>query len=373
MTDAARRVLARAARQPFDAEGAMVVAAAAVLAGEAPATADPGVALVAAAALADAPLDRVAELGRRVPMERRPAALSVAEPFLARIDPAAGWRIVDDLIGAETAKQAAIGLQLNAPPPYPEPFARQLAADAAAREATERDDRRLAALRNPTASAAEASALLVAAAEIDAAWVLDAADRQLEGHPPAALAAALRLLAGVAVRAGLGAEVVKRATTEGFVSEQATWAAAASSAGALSGHAVADLAAELAPRVTDELDPGRELIAGLPLIEALAYAGQVETLIPLALDWRLPPPLLASRLFFGEAREAAAALADRVDELFALPPDAWDTLYRWEFGWWVAASGAESDQRATVRDVLAIAGALPWQPLPGSLADITRR
>jgi hypothetical protein len=132
----------------------------------------------------------------------------------------------------------------------------------------------------------------------------------------------------------------------------------------MGGAELAELAEALAPRIEDELDPGDELVAGLPLLEALAHGSQAGLLVELAGRWRVPPPLLADQLFHGEAAAGAAALlgAGGLDGLLATPETEWDQGWQYQFCWW---TGAQS-----VRDALAVTAASPWRPLPGSLADL---
>jgi hypothetical protein len=389
--EAARRLLAAAAAgAPFEAEGALLLAAAGALAGPAPME-DPGLALVVAAG-AGAPREELAALALAVPPAERAGALSVAERLLARIDPRWTWELITELVGAEAAVQAALGLDLAARldldhgqrwdpgVPVPGVYARQLAADAAARDLVRagpvpgaRDDERLAALhgRKPGRGLypSEARVLLVAAAAVDPAWALEVATGMLDTFGPEDLRASFRLVADAAVRAGLGDGVVAKAHEDGFVSEQATWAAAAASAGALGGAALVELAQELAFRAEDELDPGRELVAGLPLLEALAHGGQADPLTELAGRWLVPPPLLVDQLFHAEAAKGAALLVGHpgLDRILDEPEAEWAQLYHYGFCWW---TGAGADRAAAVVDALAVTAACPWRPLPGSLADL---
>jgi hypothetical protein len=416
--EAARRLLEGAARAEFEPEGALLLGAAGALAasgapggrasgtsGEAGAAGgsdapgepragepleDPGLALVAAAgAAADGGAvtqDELAARARQVPAAQLTPVLSVAESLLARVDPDWAWGLIEELVGAEEAVRSGLGLDVAARiaidqgtawtpgVPLPDPETRQLAADATAREAVAgrlrgRDDPRLAALHESPAGrslfASEARSLLVAAAAVDPGRALELATEMLETHTPARLLQALRLVAGAAARAGLGDEVATKATEDGFVSEQATWAAAAAAAGALRGEELRRLVDALAPRVEDELDPGRELVAGLPLLEALAHGGEAGPLVELADRWRVPPPLLVDQLFHAETALGVAALVGHpgLDGLLARPEERWDRLYRYELCWW---TGSDS-----VRDALAVVAAPPWRPLPGSLADLT--
>jgi hypothetical protein len=308
---ASRRLLEGASGAAFEAEGALLLAAAGALAASSSAGTgaagsgleDPGLALVAAAgAAADGGPGRpeeLAALARAVPPEELTSVLSATESLLARVDARWAWSLIQELAGADAAVQAGLGL------------------DVAARIAIDEGTEWAPGVPLPDA---EARVLLVAAAAIDPGWALELATEMLETHTPARLREALRLVAGSAARAGLGDRVAAKAAGEGFVSEQATWAAAAASAGALRGTALRGLTAELAPRVEDELDPGRELVAGLPLLEALAHGGEAGALVELAERWRVPPPLLAGQLFHAEAATGAAALLGSLADLTGMPP-----------------------------------------------------
>ena len=400
---AAQRLLTRARRQRLDAEGVLPVASAGAIveaampgAGWTAAMAlqDPGLALTVAAAAAHSRVDRceeLAALAASVPLAGRPDALAAAERHLARIDPLWAWRLVEDLVGPDAAMEAALGFDIAAqaaarhlawrpPSALPEAYARQLRADEVARAAVagriQRDDPALALLNDDPPGRllhpSEAGVYLAAAAAVDVAWALDIALGLLHTHPPSHLLPAMRLAAESATAAGLGDRVVALAYASGFASEQATWAAAAAAGGGLSGRALTQLAADLAPRVTDELDPGRELVAGLPLLEALAHGGEADQLGALALDWRTPPPLLVQHLAMAETGRGASALRNhpRLKRLLEVPEDDWGGRAGPLPGWWLAA-GPEPDDRLTAcQDVLAVVAHPPWRPLPGSLADL---
>jgi hypothetical protein len=132
----------------------------------------------------------------------------------------------------------------------------------------------------------------------------------------------------------------------------------------MGGAELATLAEALAPRIQDELDPGDELVAGLPLLEALAHGGQGGLLVELAGRWGAPPPLLADQLFHAGAAAGAATLlgAAGLDGLLTGPESGWDQGWVYRFCWW---TGPDS-----VRDALAVTAASPWRPVPGSLADL---
>ena len=78
--------------------------------------------VVAAGAATGRPLGRVdvarrdelVTLARAVPEPDRPGVLSVAECLFARLDPAWAWAQIVDLVGAESAVRAAVGLDVAA-------------------------------------------------------------------------------------------------------------------------------------------------------------------------------------------------------------------------------------------------------------------
>jgi hypothetical protein len=398
-------------RASFERSGAMLAAAAGALIRSTEPLAlrravasaqDPGVALVVAAGAAvergpsgfdTACADDLAALARAVPGPDRLLVLSVAEALLTRLDPIWAWEMIVELVGARPAVEAAIGLDVAARISLdrvstwspgialPAAVARQLSADETARAAvagrvTSRDDPRLRPLVEQPIGAelmpSEARVLLAAAAAVDPLWALDLSVGLLTRFAPGELLEAFRLVARALVRAGLSSELDKRVRTEGYVSEQATWLAAAASAGPPD---VADLVKtvrQLAERVEDELDPGRELVAGLPLLEALAHAHETRTMIELAERWHVPPPLLVDRLFHaGAAAAAAQLLADpELDLLLNRPESAWATTYAYRFGWWTGASSDQDDRARVLHGALAVVAAQPWRPQPGSLADV---
>jgi hypothetical protein len=213
--------------------------------------------------------------------------------------------------------------------------------------------------------------LLAGVGLVDTGLALHVADGLMRTQQPADLQEALCLLAGQAVRAGLGDELLARARRDGFVTEQATWAVAAAAGGALDPIAAQRLADELAPRVLDELDPGRELVAGLPLLVALAHSGSGELCAELALAWRVPPPLLAQQLLVSAAAGAQGLRGrDQLDALLAMGEQAWAPTYHWAYGWWRAAGDDPAQRRAALDDVLALAAEPPWDVAPGSLRSI---
>ena len=403
---AARHLLTLAVRAPFEAEGAMLLAAASAVVGatnfeqswDAVSDAnESGIALViAAGAELQSRTGRAKELvtlGQAVPVSNRPHVLFVAERLLAHVDPVWTWNWIEELLGNEHAVEAALGLNVAAHMALDKgrewspglflrgPYARQLVADQTARLAvagdiSDRNDPRFVALRDreimQTLFASEARSLLVGAAAVDPDWALDRATSLLDFFGPEDLLQAFRLVASAAVRAGIGNQVVEKTREDGFVSERATWAAAAASAGAIEGKPLLELADELIPRIEDELDSGRELLAGLPLLEALAQGGEADLFFELAQLWAAPPPLLVNILFFAGTTKRAFALQGHAgwDYLMERPETEWANLYHYAFGWWIAAGTDPKQRSAAVRSAIDVVLASPWRPLPGSLADL---
>ncbi|MEJ3403673.1 hypothetical protein WDJ51_02890 [Rathayibacter sp. YIM 133350] len=397
----------RAAGTIFEPQGAMLLAAAAAAAPEAATTqfSDPANAFLVACGAANAGSrqdddvrDRLERAAFAVPDADRLWVLSVAERLIARVDATWAWSLIDRLVGAGPALAHAIGLDVAAQAertgavPWepgaeaPPVVSRQLAADRAARAAVaghRSNHGPMHALRlDPTGAnllPSEARVLLAGAAGLDPAFAVETGTALLANFVPADLQEAFRLVADAAVRAGIGDAVLDRARTDGFVAEQATWAAAAAAAGAVTGQPLLELLDGLAQRVDDELDPGRELVAGLPILEAFAHAGAVGSLIDRAVHWQAPASLVIDRLFFAEAAGAAAALAQHpaFDEFVARRADA--ALYSAQYDWW-PAEASEDEAAATdpedvaredvAREALAVVAAAPLRPLPGSLADI---
>jgi hypothetical protein len=135
---------------------------------------------------------------------------------------------------------------------------------------------------------------------------------------------------------------------------------------------VLELARELAPRVPDELDTDRELIAGMPLMMALACAGTSGLLLDLAVEWRTPPPVLADYLFHRMARRCAVELLSQelLEKLFQTPEVNWNSTYRFDFGWWMDAGSDEKKRLQACRYVLALTAQIPWSVIPGSLTSV---
>jgi hypothetical protein len=218
----------------------------------------------------------------------------------------------------------------------------------------------------------EANAYLAAAAAIDPAWALDVACGLIETHTPDGLEESMYLTSRAAIRAGLADRVAAIARRPGFIVEQACWTHAAARSGAMEPDTVFALARELAPRVSDELDTDRELMAGLPLMMALACVGETELLSELAAEWRTPPPVLADYLFHRMAGSAAAKLRyeKRLDKLFTMTEDEWNLTYEYNFGWWLDAGSEEKRRLQACQYVLALTAELPWSVIPGSLANV---
>jgi hypothetical protein len=379
---AARRLLVRAAGGAFGPGDALLLAAASALAGEdaAGAMADPARALATACGNPGTSPDRLEPLTAAVPMSARATVLADMEPLLARIDPAWASDLLLRLLGAESVlRHGTLGLDVAArlgddahtllasKVACNGPFARQLAADASARRREDvfarLDDGTLGPVRMLPPN--ECRSYLVAAALVDPKRALGLAQAMLETVSPDALAPALLLLAQAAAREGLGEAVCERARREDFITVQAAWTEAAAAAGALGGSALVERVLTLAPRVADELDPGRELLAGLPLVMALAHGGMAAELRAQALEWRLPPPLLADQAFQAGLRLPVSVL----DLLLAIPEPEWPGVWPCDFAWWRDAAGKDADRRQACEDVLELAANVPWWPLPGSLAD----
>jgi hypothetical protein len=409
VANAGRRVLERSREQRLQPAGALVMAAAAVAVEAGASDAfraadelnDRGLALlIGAAAESVHPsgrIDRLLALARSVPVANRAMALACSESFLARIDPAWAAELCDDLVGAqEISTHGSIGLCIAAraefegvsvpawvvdPPASRSLYLRQLAGDSLARAVAlgrikDKDHTALAPLHEIPPGRfllpSEASAYLAAAAMLDAAWGLDVAVGLLQTHSAADIDEALYVSARAAIRAGLAASVALFTQRPGFIAEQACWTEVAARSGALPRDAIVAMVRQLAPRVSDELDPDRELIAGLPLLMALAHAGAVEPLIDLAVEWRTPPPLLVDRLFRGMASRAAATLCGdgRFERLLMIPDDEWNGTYKYAPGWWLDGGPDVPTRLSACRDALALAVTVPWRSVPGSLIDL---
>jgi hypothetical protein len=341
--------------------------------------------------LADTPDTTTAliDLARRALADHAAPVLLVVESLLAAVDPEGAWNLIEQLLGAPAAVEAALGLDVAAhleldraelwspPIPCPVPFREQLTADRIARAAiagrplprgTPSPAELLASGLPAAATPARTQVLLVATAAADPTRALRVVDDVLQRLAPGDLGDALRLVAILLHRAGLADEVAASARREAFVAEQCTWVAAAAAAGALSAEEVVTMAPGLSARVDDELDPGREWVAGLPLVEALLSAGAVDAALPLAKRWQLGPGVIATRCLRAGSRAAAGALARHPGlgvllregnaPVAALPP------------WWAHAAMDQNDQLAALRDVFAVVEQAPWAVPPGSLADL---
>lgn len=405
---AARRVLDAARRTEFERRGPLVVAAAALTIernqpGEgwrgALAIEDRALRFVVFAGLAEAAghsgKDRVERTAPLIEPDRRLSALAAAECLLARSDPIWSWALTAQMIGADP-RSALLGLDIAAHAEFQgaasqlptltdgarfDVFDRQLVADCTARAAVRGElsspaDARLASLHeNPPGRSlypTEAASLLAAAARVDAAWALTVADGLLKTHEPGALAEAMRLIACAAVAAGLAARVVARASRAGFAAEQAEWTCAAAASGALTGAALRRQVSDLAPRVADELDPGRELVAGLPLLLAAGRAGEPTLLARLAEEWNAPPVLLITELFRDHSPVEIDALVESEPfaTLLGRPDDAWSEEFYSRTCWWPSGSMSLEARRELCRAVLLLGQSRPWDRLPGSLADL---
>lgn len=163
------------------------------------------------------------------------------------------------------------------------------------------------------------------------AQALSAAQRIVKRLRPWSLEFAAR----AAARVGGIARVLEKARRSRFVADQATWVQAASATESSSRQEIADLVNGLAPRVVDELDFGREHVAGLPLLVALARKGHGEALLHWAVEWRVPPPLLAEHLLLF-AREGVHAVGEssQVRRLLALPRAEWSIPAAGDASFW---------------------------------------
>jgi hypothetical protein len=409
MADAGRRVLERSRKQQLAPTGTLVMAAAGVAVeadgGDAFRAADElsdrGLALlITAAAEALRPAGRrgcLLSVAQSIPAANRAMALACSECFLARINPAWAADLYYDLLGAEEiSTHGSIGLAIAAraelegvsvrswvldPPPSRSLYARQLAADSLARAVAfgliqHKGHTAFAPLHETPPGRfllpSEAGAYLAAAAMLDPAWGLDVAEGLLRTHAAADIDEALYVSARIAVRAGMAEAVALLPSQSGFIAEQACWTEVAARSGALPQEAIVAIVRELAPRVGDELDPGRELIAGLPLLMALAHAGDVQALMDLAAEWRVPPPVVADRLLYVMAQNAAATLCfdDRFGQLCMMSDAEWNASCSYYPGWWLDAGFKARTRLSACRDVLTLAAAVPWKTVPGSLLEI---
>jgi hypothetical protein len=373
---AAGRILTRAAVRRFDPQGIMILAAAAALVGPAmPPQTDPGLALICAAARGAA-RQEIDTLTKAVRPAMRAAVLTAAEPLLARIDPAWAWHLIVDRVGCEAGTRSALlGLAIAArldpaaaatllaqKLQHNRLFARQLRADATARRRTDIT----AVPGEPPASdlfPSESAAYLAGAALSDPQRALGFADAILQVHPPLAVQQALDLLAAAVTSAGHGERIIALARKDGFIAEQAAWTRAAALAGALPDAALLALATTLRPRVADELDPDDVSLAGLPLLVALAKGGTADLLSACMAEWRIAPAWLIEVLFGAGVMVDATVIARSRE----VPPLQAGAAAGYGGGWWPAAAPQQTEACA---DALLIAAAVPWRPVPGTLADI---
>lgn len=416
------RVALLAGHAAFDSDDALLLAATAavaacvssfmgtttddVLSSAMDTAADPGTALMLAAGPVTVPyelstppldLDRMERLARAVPHDDRPTVLSFTESLLSQSDPRQAWQLICHVLGAEAAVQHALGLDIAAHldlehaahwqpgVPLPSALARQLIADQTARAAVAGhvhglgDPRLAGLLADPHDSAmtpAQARVLAVAGAAADPGRAVDVATHLLHHFSVQALDESLRLVARIATRAGFGEEIAAQARAEGFVTEQSAWAVAAARAGALIGVELVDLVSQLGPRVEAELDPGRELVAGLPLIEALLQVGAVDDAVTWAARWRLPVTVLVRRCLYAGLSAGAGMLATHpsLGTLVAPTIQSDERVvpnWRDDRGAWWQPQGAEPSERLNaLRDMLTVVARTPWRVVPGSLADL---
>lgn len=370
---AARRVVHRVSSRPLHAGGRLAAAAVTLLeahaAGDgwraAEQCVDPGARFLLASAAASARpgmcWERLRALGAELPAPSRAAVLQQSEPFLTWSDPERGWHLVGTLLGTD-APRAALGLD-----------ARTAAADETARaaargELTSTADPRLAALAGAApgrdALPSELASLVVAAALVDPAWALERVLTLSTYCNPGVQA--LEFVAGRAARVGAGAQVLEQARRRGFVADQADWVQAVSAAGLGTEEELGGLVEALAPRVADEVDPGMELIAGLPLLVALTRRHRLEALYAWATDWCVPPPLLADHLLLFARQDAAAVGESPLSQrLLKLPEAGWNTTYDARFVFWDS-----SDASGSFQDALTVAAHVPWKGIPGTLLDV---
>ncbi|MEO6530343.1 MAG: hypothetical protein ABI563_06120 [Specibacter sp.] len=406
--DSIDHVAMLARRAPFTPDDAVLLAAVGATAERARGTASldaadlgataPGTTLMLAAGAATVrprvslELGRLEMLARAVPVDSRLTVLSFAEGLLAQSHPRQAWELICSVVGAKTAVAHALGLDvaahLGAAEPWqpgvelPPVIERQLLADATARAAVAGtlhglDDPRLSGLlADPVETAmtpAQARVLVVAGAAAEPGRAVEVAVHLLRHFPVHHLDESLRLVARIATRAGFAGQVAAQAHTEGFVAEQCTWAAAAATAGALNPDGVVQLAATLAPRIEDELDPGRELVAGLPLIEALLQIGAVDEAVGWAAHWQLPVPVLLRRCLHAGLGTGAALLATHpaLGAVVESAPGPGD--HEASGGarpWWEPQGADPAGRLGAARHMLAVVGQTPWPVVPASLADL---
>lgn len=404
--DALGRVVLLASRAQFTEDDAVLLAAvgASAAATDRPTAqlhaTDPGVALMLAAGAASVqkalPLDfdEMEHLARSVPEGDILTVLSFAESLLSQSHPQQAWTLICNVVGAETAVENALGLDVAAhlwPTTrwqpgvvLPPALERQLTADTTAREAVAGAVNGLGSpllaglLADPVDAGmtpAQARVLAVAGAAAEPGRAVEVALHLLGYFPVQSLAESLRMVAQIATKKGSAAEVAAQANIEGFVAEQCTWAAAAAAAGALSQPELKDLAARLAPRIEDELDPGRELVAGLPLIEALLRLDAVDEAVELAARWRLQIPALLWRCLYTGVGSGTALLSTHPalgTVVESVGPADQHEASGASRPWWLPPGADAAGRLDATRDILAVVARTPWRVVPGSLADLLR-
>lgn len=356
---------------------------------------DPALAfLIATAGEARALAGRRGELARlasAVPPDRRVEVLGVAEGLLAQVDPVWAWSLMQQMVDGVALPSLGLGLVIaayadragltNLPPAQdqlPDFYRHQFVADQVARLAVRgeirgRQDPAFSRLQETSSGwsllPSEAVSYLVAAAAVDAKWALEIADSMLQVYPSDRLAPALTLLAAAAVSSTIGQQVINRVNRPGFIAVQANWTLAAAAVEALTGPDLLATFRELAPRVQDELDPGREFVAGLPLMLSLAYSEQIDDFLQYAVDWNIPPEVLSKQIFFLRAVRGA----DRLRESTALQgyilAREWTQALSFQTGGWPNHL-ASCAPKQIIQDILSLTVGLSWHVLPGELADL---
>lgn len=337
----------------------------------------------------------LADLARRTLDVHGTRVLSVTESLLAPVDPEGTWALIEHVVGGPAAVDSALGLDVAAhleldrgelwrpPLPCPAPFTAQLVTDRIARAVIagrplpdgSRSPEELLEGELRATSPARAQVLLVAAAAALPARALSLVDHVLQRLAPADLGDALRLVAILLAHAGLADEVSAAVRRRTFVAEQCVWVAAGAAARVIRPDEVVTLASDLSARVDDELDHGREWVAGLPLVEALLTLGAVDVALPLVDRWQLPARAIVSRCLHTGSAAAAGALA-RHPGLGILLGKRHATGTGKYPPWWATGAEDQAGQLAALRDVLTVVEQAPWAAPPGSLADLlglTRR
>lgn len=364
--------------------------------------ADPGWAFwLALAAESVAPQNRrdtLARLAEAVPYELTVKYSLDFEGLLVRVDPQWGWKLLVKLVTEETVLgDVALGLtslayqeekgevefrlQKKLAQQSPSEMFQKIAhADRIGRLAfqgkiSKQDpgfDPLMKAISKGGITSAEISALLGGAIALDPGWGLELAHQMGKHYSPDELWGCLCLIAESLANKARVERLVEITMSEEFIMEQAYWLWAAVIAGALHGERLHQIVAEFRPRVIDELDPGDELMAGLPILMALATAGENDLVLELALEWKCPPPVLVNHLFNEEINNISLVTHPKWPELLKLPQDCWAAHHNYaSFYWWDPQAGSEA-KTSLCRDVLTLAIHYPWYPRPGSVADIIR-